>query len=83
MAKKRRKGARRGAATEEGQTLASVESTGVFRVVEPSGPRQVQPGTWRWLGDRHGHSEGDGESFHTAQNYARLAYLQADCSGRR
>ncbi len=35
----------------------------------------VKKGTWRWLGDREGHSQFDGCSFHTAQNYARFAYL--------
>jgi CubicO group peptidase (beta-lactamase class C family) len=35
----------------------------------------IREGSWRWLGDREGHTEGDGDSYHTAQNYARLAYL--------
>jgi len=35
----------------------------------------VQPRTWYWLGDREGNSQPDGGSFHTAHNYARMAYL--------
>ena len=35
----------------------------------------VRPGTWYWLGDREGDSQPDGGSFHTARNYARMAYL--------
>ena len=35
----------------------------------------IQRDAWRWFGDREGHTEGDGDSYHTAQNYARLAYL--------
>jgi len=30
---------------------------------------------WRWLGDREGNSQADGGSFHTARNFAKLAYL--------
>lgn len=36
---------------------------------------------WRWLGDREGDSQPDGGSFHTARNYAKLAYLLLN-SGR-
>jgi CubicO group peptidase (beta-lactamase class C family) len=35
----------------------------------------VRPGTWYWLGDREGDSQPDGGSFHTARNYARMAFL--------
>ena len=35
----------------------------------------IEEGTWRWLADCEGQTEGDGDSFHTAQNYARIAYL--------
>lgn len=35
----------------------------------------IRTESWRWLGDREGNTEGDGDSYHTARNYAKLAYL--------
>jgi CubicO group peptidase (beta-lactamase class C family) len=38
-------------------------------------PLGIANSSWRWFGDREGNTEGDGDSYHTAPNYARLAYL--------
>ena len=35
----------------------------------------VKKEEWRWLADHEGNSQPDGGSFHTARNYAKVAYL--------
>lgn len=52
-----------------GMSYAAYSATHIFPVLG------IRRSEWRWLGDREGDSQADGGSFHTARNYAKLAYL--------
>ena len=52
-----------------GMSYAAYCDTHIFPVLG------ISKSEWRWLSSKDGSSQPDGGSFHTARNYAKLAYL--------
>ena len=52
-----------------GMSYATYCDTHIFPVLG------IRKSEWRWLSSKDGSSQPDGGSFHTARNYAKLAYL--------